>query len=142
MTTGRPPKYETPGEMQRIIDLYFLSCRARQSDNYALLDDCSEDDMQIINGIEDNIPTISGLAYLLGMTTECLRAYGEKDGFSATVKRAKQRVEMSLEQRLGGAAVTGAIFNLKNNFGWKDKQETEISGGFNVTIGGKDADTL
>jgi len=30
MTAGRPPKYETPEEMQGIIDLYFLACRVHQ----------------------------------------------------------------------------------------------------------------
>jgi hypothetical protein len=38
-------------------------------------------------------------------------------------------VEMSLEQRLAGQAVTGSIFSLKNNFGWKDKSETDITSG-------------
>jgi len=67
------------------------------------------------------------------MTTECLRNYGTKDEFSATVKTAKQRVEMNLEQRLAGTAVTGSIFSLKNNFGWKDKTEQELSGSLQVS---------
>ena len=130
---GRPPKYTNPEEMQHLIDLYYLACRVHQTDNPELLIDLSDEDLLVVNDIEDVVPTISGLAYTLDMTTETFRTYGLDDQFSATVKRAKQRVEMSLEQRLAGQAVTGSIFSLKNNFGWKDKTEQEISGGLEVT---------
>lgn len=129
MTMGRPPKYETPEEMQSIIDLYFLACRVHQEDNGAnRLEGLGEDSLLIISDIEDVVPTISGLAYTLGMSTEAFRNYEQKGNFLATVKKAKQRVEMSLEQRLAGHAVTGSIFSLKNNFGWKDKTEQELTG--------------
>lgn len=133
-TMGRPPKYESPEDMQSLIDLYFLACRVHQEEGGAeRLKGLDKKKLLIINNIEDVYPSISGLAYLLGMTTECLRTYGEKGNFSATVKRAKQRVEMSLEQRLANPACTGSIFSLKNNFGWKDKTEQVISGGLEVT---------
>lgn len=109
---GRPPKYKTPEEMQEGIDAYFQE----------RLD-------------TDMPPTVSGLAYHLGMSTEAFRNYEGKENFLATVKRAKQRIEIALEERLFGQAVTGVIFNLKNNFSWKDKQENEITGqGLTVTI--------
>jgi len=128
MPAGRPPIYETQEEMDRIVQLYFLACRVHQSDDASLLECLSIEDLLIVNDIEDIVPIVSGLAYTLGMTTETLRAYGDKDEFSATVKRAKQRIEMSLETRLAGNNVTGSIFNLKNNFGWKDKSEHELTG--------------
>lgn len=130
---GRPPKYKTPEEMQYIIDLYFLACRVHREDDVSLLEHINDEGLRIINEIEDIVPTISGLAYTLGMSTEAFRNYEQKDDFLATVKRAKQRVEMSLEQRLAGNAVTGSIFSLKNNFGWKDKTETELSGGLDLS---------
>lgn len=104
MPVGRPPKYDTPEQMQDAIDAYFALCD------------------------DDNPPLVSGLAYHLGMSTEALRNYQEKDEFLATVKRAKQRVEIALEKRLNASAPVGAIFSLKNNFGWKDKTEQELSG--------------
>jgi len=132
MPAGRPPKYEKPEEMQRIIDLYFLACRAHQTGDddasVKLLSDCSDDDLLIINDIVDIVPAMSGLAYTLGMSTRAFREYKNKNEFLPTVKAARQRVEMSLEQRLAGHAVTGAIFNLKNNFEWKDKTETALTG--------------
>ena len=116
MTAGRPPKYKTVQDMSRVIELYYLACKVHKTEDLSLLDDLNDEDLLIVNDIEDIVPTISGLAYTLGMSTEALRNYEGKEEFLATVKRAKQRVEMSLEQRLAGNNVTGAIFNLKNNF--------------------------
>lgn len=102
---ARPLKYTSPEDMQADIDAYFGRCT------------------------DEDPPTISGLAYHLDMTTESLRNYENRDEFFATVKKAKQRVEMALEKKLlGNTQCTGAIFNLKNNFGWKDKQETHLTG--------------
>ena len=95
--------------MQAIIDAYFAQCD------------------------DDNPPLISGLAYALDMNTESLRRYESNEVFYATVKKAKQRVEMALEKRLHANAPVGAIFSLKNNFGWKDKTETEHSGNVGIT---------
>jgi len=134
MPAGRPPKYETPDEMQRIIDLYFLACRYNRSqdDNKeSLLDELSEEDVKYIKDIDDYKPTISGLAYSLGMSTEALRNYEAKDKFLATVSAAKQRVEMALEQHLYTPSPNGVKFSLINNFKWKDKTETEHSGSIN-----------
>lgn len=124
----RPKLYNGAEEMQRLIDLYFLACKVHQTGETCRLSDLPEEDLLIINDIDDVIPTISGLAYTLGMTTETLRMYGSNDEFSATVKRAKQRIEKYLEQRLDGQSVTGTIFNLKNNFGWKDQSELAHTG--------------
>jgi len=104
MPAGRPPKYETPEQMQADIDAYFDSCN------------------------EDNPPLISGLAYALDMTTHNLRNYENKDEFFTTVNKAKQKVEMAFEKRLNSAACTGSIFWLKNNAGWRDKVEQELTG--------------
>ncbi|MCK4759931.1 MAG: hypothetical protein KAT69_07760, partial [Candidatus Aminicenantes bacterium] len=74
-----------------------------------------------------------GLAYMLDMSTESFRRYGLEETtkgneFCATVKKAKQRIEKHLESRLDGGNVIGTIFNLKNNFRWKDKFENEHTG--------------
>jgi hypothetical protein len=104
MPAGRPPKFKTPEDMQQAIDQYFAQCN------------------------DDNPPLISGLAYHLDMATESLRRYGENDEFSAIVKKAKQRVEIAVEKNLHSSACTGSIFWLKNNAGYKDKTEQELSG--------------
>ena len=48
--------------------------------------------------------------------------------FFFTIKKAKSKVEDYLEKKLlTGNSATGIIFNLKNNFEWKDKQEVEVA---------------
>jgi len=104
MPAGRPPKFKTPEDMQQAIDEYFAQCD------------------------DKNPPLISGLAYHLDMTTESLRYYQKQDEFSAVVKKAKQRVEIAVEKNLHSSACTGSIFWLKNNAGYRDKTEQELSG--------------
>lgn len=107
---GAPPKYKSPKELDVLIETYF-------GEN------------------EDNHLTITGLARALDLTRKGLLDYENKDNpqFGYTIKRAKIRVEEYLEQRLFEANATGSIFNLKNNFGWKDKTEREHSG--NIGLG-------
>lgn len=111
MPAGRPPKYTSVEEVQAIIDDYFTT------DAYV--------------GEGDNrqyIPTMAGLAYALDLSRQGLLEYSNKDEFSDAIKRARHKIEIALEQRLAGQAVTGTIFNLKNNFGWRDKTEQELTG--------------
>ena len=100
---SRPPKYDTPEAMAEDLEVYFTKCE-----------------------VDKEFPTITGLAMALDMSTEALRMYQEKDAFLATIKRAKQRVELAWEQRLL-APGSGPIFWLKNNAGWRDKTESEIT---------------
>jgi len=104
---GRPPYYETPEEMQAAIDDYFNSLT------------------------EEERPTVTGMVYALGFNSRHGLDYyaQEKPQFLDTIKKAKLRIEMVLEDTLyRGSSVTGVIFNLKNNFGWKDEQKFEHVG--------------
>ena len=102
---GRPKKYTSPEAMQADIDAYFQ-------------------DMSDSGGH----PTVTGLALALDMCRDSLINYGKDKEFFVTVKRAKLRIENYLETRLYENAVAGTIFNLKNNFGWKDSQHVEHGG--------------
>ena len=103
---GRPRLYETEEQLALVIGEYFQYC---------------------VN--KEKRPTISGLALELGMTTQTLRQYEQKDKFSSTIKQAKQIVESNWEERLFSGGCTGAIFWLKNNAkGWHDKTEQELTG--------------
>ena len=68
---------------------------------------------------------MSGLALALGVDRKTLLTYSKKDEFLPTIKEAKERVHQDVETRLMEKNATGAIFNLKNNFDWKDKSEVE-----------------
>ena len=107
---GRPPKWETPEQLQKEIDKYFLDCE------------------------ENNEPlTITGLAMALDTYRETLMNYQEKDEFMDTIKKAKQRIENAYEKRLIKYGRSGDIFALKN-FNWKDKQEIEANVTANIEV--------
>lgn len=102
--------FDTPEEMQNVIDAYFAS---------------------------EGKKTISGLAYHLGFESrQSFYDYENREDYSYTIKRARLRIEMTYEQALQGNSCTGAIFALKN-LGWKDKSEVEQSGSvtnLNITV--------
>lgn len=102
-------KYKTEEQFQQVIDKYFQDCD-KSGKPY----------------------TMSGLALALGIDRVTLVRYGDKDLFAPLVKKAKAKVESMLEEnlyRLGNNS--GIIFNLKNNYGWKDqvevKQDAELT---------------
>lgn len=97
---GRPAKYKSKEELQVKIDAYFKGC-----------DEVHEP------------YTVTGLGLALDMSRQDLINYSNKEEFFDTIKKAKQRVENYLEKRLITDSNSGVIFNLKNNYGWKDKQE-------------------
>ena len=83
---------------------------------------------------EERPYTMSGLANQLGISKETLCEYQNKEMFGNLIKRAKQVIEQSLEEqlyRLGNNS--GIIFNLKNNYGWKDQQEIKTTNEVNIS---------
>lgn len=110
MIFGRPPKYKTPEELEQVVIEYFKSLRNK------------EDTMWL------RPPTVTGLALALGLSRQSLVDYRKKDDFLDSITRAKQTVEQFNEEHLlTSKSANGVAFNLKNNFGWKDKREEEIT---------------
>ena len=98
MPAGRPLKFETSKQMQDAVDSYLK---------------------------DNNIPTISGLAYYLGFESrQSFYDYEQREEFSYTVKRCRLFMESWYESRLQGNNPAGSIFWLKNA-GWSDKQEID-----------------
>lgn len=99
------------------------------------------------------VATVTGLAVYLDTTRDTLMDYEngtyddrDADGnvielteveqeyndqvakYSDTIKRAKQMIYEDTEQQLyKSGASTGAIFSLKNNYGWRDKVEHDLN---------------
>ncbi len=97
---GRPLKFRSVTALEQQIDLFFEQCEG--------------------NG---TIPTVTGLAYFLGTDRRTLLSYEAKDEFFNAIKKAKTLVEVHIENALMTSRnQTGAIFNLKNNFGWTDER--------------------
>lgn len=117
MPAGRPKKFNDTENMEKMINKYFDWC------------DSLKQEIKTIKGIQTIYKpyTVSGLCLYLNITTETLLQYEKQKEFSATIKRAKKRIENWIEEHALTRDIdtTSAIFNLKNNFGWKDKQEID-----------------
>ena len=101
---GRPRKYQDVTEWRQEIDAYFAG---RDAINKPY--------------------TMHGLARALGISRMTLLRYEDYDdvpAFGDAVKSARERVAEWTEDRLHtkGYHPAGAIFSLKNNFGWQDVQ--------------------
>ncbi len=110
---GRLPRYGNELKLKEKITGYFDKCEKIKE-----------------------MPNIAGLCLFLDIDRSVLFDYGKK--YPNTVKAAKQTIENTWVQRLGGQNATGAIFYLKNAFHqfFKDRHETDI------TSGGKSLKTI
>lgn len=125
---GRPPKYTSKEEIEKLIEEYFKKCDGELVINEkgeAILGDNG-------NPIYKNAkpPTVTGLALALGFSTrQGLLNYQAKKEFIDTITRAKSYIEEYAERRLFDRdGVQGAKFSLINNFkGWDEKQNLEIT---------------
>lgn len=109
MAGGQPMKYKTVEELQEAIENYFAV------------------DAFVTNasGKPEYLPTMAGLALSLDVDRRTIVNYSHNEQYFPTIRKAKAKIESFIETRLYGNNVTGCIFNLKNNFDWKDKQEVE-----------------
>lgn len=100
---GRPLKYQTVEELNQAIDDYF---RTTSEDRW----------------------TWTGLALHLDTSRETLREYKLRPEFVDSLKRALLMIENGYEIDMKQNGRAGSIFALKN-FGWHDKNETDITTG-------------
>lgn len=82
---------------------------------------------------DGQVPTISSLAYDLGIARRTLVDYKHRDAYKPMLERAKTFTEMHVVQKLFDPKVrpAGPIFNLKANYGWKDGSQLDV----NINIG-------
>lgn len=101
---GRPRAFKSVEEVEEKINAYFNYCEEKEKPY-----------------------TMSGLAYYLEVSRQTLVNYSNKDEYFDTIKKARDKVQMQLEENAlsNKANPTFTIFNLKNNFDWKDKMEVE-----------------
>ena len=102
---GRPRIIETPEEFDALLEAYLE--RVLDPETYEPI-------------------TLTGLVLSLGFSSkQSLYEYGQRDGFTDSVKRARLVVEHSYELNLRGQNAAGVIFALKN-MDWSDKQQLDI----------------
>ncbi|XZK76740.1 terminase small subunit (plasmid) [Clostridium perfringens] len=111
---GRPLKFKSPEELQNKIDAYY---------------EWAKENKKHI--------TVTGLAWFLDTNRQTLLDYESEDSslfktvpidvrgrFIDAIKKAKARIEMEYEESLYNKnSAVGAIFTLKNNYNYVDKQE-------------------
>jgi len=128
---GRPRKYADPKTMSDRIDKYFnsISYQEKAKDDAGELLYDSDGEL-IYRTVFVSPPSVIGMCLFLGIDKDTLRTvYLSKEDFQASIKRAKSRIEQYLADSLNRTTqVAGIIFNLKNNFGWKDVQTIENTG--------------
>lgn len=141
---GRPLKFKSVPELQKKIDAYFAACDPHLETTQVLeypkkedtigkrkvqVPDTTKEPVLVDRKrISTQIPyTITGLALALDTSRETLLDYENKDKFSDTIKRAKLKIHNFTELKLFETNATGPIFNLKNNYGWKDKSEVDTN---------------
>ena len=74
------------------------------------------------------IPSFLGLVNYLGLDKDTVQKYGKMDGFSVSYKKVLSVIEAYTADLLQTKNnVAGVIFTLKNNFGWQDKKELEVT---------------
>jgi len=117
MPAGRPLKFKTVEELDIKIQSYFDSC----------FEEVVDGEVKKKNQIKPL--TITGLAIFLDTSRDTLLDYKEKPEYSDSIKKALAVCENYAEEKLFGNNVAGVIFNLKNNYGWKDKTEQDITSG-------------
>lgn len=149
---GRPLKFSDPKKLQTKITAYFADCDPhleKDVKEWVEARDRSGNLKKDKNGLnylveithdkmtEQKPYTISGLAYWLDCDRDTLlnleQARYLRDDIDAevkaeligTVKRAKTRIETFVEALLHSTTPTGAIFNLKANYQWKDVSEED-----------------
>lgn len=145
---GRPKSFNTVEELEEAIERYFRSCwepvmrtvlypniKAQidngtmkredlKSEHYYTEQAVDANDQPVFRQVEPYM--ITGLALELNLDRRTLINYSRDSKFFPAIKKAKTIIEDYTSRELFRSSnVTGIIFNLKNNWGWKDKKEIE-----------------
>jgi hypothetical protein len=110
MPAGRPLKFKSVAELEEKINTYF-----------AKMDK------------EKRPYTVTGLAVALKCDRDTLLNYEKKAEYFGTIKEAKQKIHNYAEEQLFiGKNPAGVMFNMMNNWDWRDKRNTDHSGEVNI----------
>lgn len=128
---GRPMVYKSAKALKDAVERYFnsISRTATVTDPMGepLLNDNGEE-LQTIRYVRP--PALSSLCLALGIDKKTWINYGDPDlhpDFAPIVSWARGFMEAYLEEELNTRdKVSGIIFNLTNNYGWRQKNEVEL----------------
>lgn len=139
MGAGRPKKY-TKKSLQEAVDGYFSSISrtvtARDEQGELMYNDAGFE-IKITQYIRP--PSVGGLCLHLGIDRSTWQNYADTSlhpDLAGVVAQARMRMEAYLEEQLltREKNVQGLIFNLQNNYGWREKREVELGGETRQTV--------
>lgn len=112
--TGRPYKYSDDDLplFQQTISYYFKTC-----DQHQITDKCTEP------------YSLFGLQEYLGLSTQAMSEYRQRQGFGDAIKKAEERIEQDMVNK----AMSGThnpiftMFLLKCKYGYVDKQVIDVT---------------
>ena len=138
---GRPRKYETAKQLRAAVERYFAAI-TYERDTIIHRRELTEDEKgnPIVKEIPEILldkqgepvkeivyleePSVAGLRLYLGISKSLWASYADNEEMAPVVALVRDRMEARLEELLTTRnSVQGVVFNLKNNYGWKDKQE-------------------
>ena len=129
MNAGRPKKYKSKKALADAIERYFRSIsRTIQAQDAYGQNIFNDDDEAIMVTQYIRPPSISGMCLYLGIDRSTWGNYCDEKlhpEFGDVTALTRSRIEAWLEEQLlmREKGVQGIIFNLQNNYGWKQKQE-------------------
>lgn len=132
MKTGRPKKYKSKKALSDAVERYFRSISrtipARDGYGGIIRNDDGEE-IRVLEYIRP--PSISSLCLYLGIDRSTWQNYCDSElhpEFQSITALTRARIEAYLEEQLltREKGVQGIIFNLQNNYGWRQKQEVEL----------------
>lgn len=132
MTAGRPKKYKSKKALAEAIERYFSSISrtipARDLTGATIRNDDGED-ITLTQFVVP--PSISSMCLYLGIDRSTWQNYCDAQlhpELQDITQTARARIEAYLEEQLltREKGLQGIIFNLQNNYGWKQKTEMEL----------------
>lgn len=135
---GRRKSFSTAAKFSAACDKYFSSISRTVTALDGSGKPITNDDGEPIKYTEYVIPpSISALCLFIGIERSTFRNYeNEKNsdkypGFREVCQHCRDRIECWLETEVNTRrkGLQGIIFNLKNNYGWRDKTEIELGEG-------------
>jgi hypothetical protein len=151
----KPLKFPTPADLKKAMDDYFKELEEENKSNeYLQCSNCMKkftkdeepiccEDQHIVH-IYDEVkpedklrPSLYGFCAWAGIHRQTLFDYKHREGYEEVYEWFLSILQMDLEQILlnpGTRNIGGAKFVAVNNYGWKDKTETEHVGSQPVTF--------
>lgn len=127
---GRPRKYDKR-TLKKAVDEYFKSIStevALKDETGSPIKDRNGKTVKVIKYFTP--PSVTGLCLALGIDRSTWQNYAADGAETAEVcAEARAVIELYLEEQLvtKEKSVQGIIFNLQNNYGWKQRQTIDIS---------------